>query len=444
MSISNFPAVLQAAIQQNFLEREFHDGLVSKLGFRQIAKKIPFPNNIGESYTSTKKSKLTPKTTALDPSTNTNLDNGLTPSVWSVEQYTMTLNMYGDSMDLNMFTQQVGIADQFLQNASNLGEGAGQTIDRLARNALYNAYLSGNTRVTATLGAPAATIAVDDVRGFQTVFVAGVLTPVSSSHTLAVSVNGTTYALSGFTIDVSNVSTALVTGGISGTLTFTTNVSVANGTTGNAVVASDAPLVIRPANRATTALLTSTDILTMNEITGGVTQLERNNVPKLNGYYNLYIDSIQLNELYRDPVFLQWHRGTANNSEEYKVGVISDLLGVRIVKTTEAVIQTAGTSVAGGIHRAILCGDETLYEGDYAGTETFVKMMGDMETSILHVIDSVVFANRPPLDRLGQIIAQSYFWAGGFVAPTDSLATTTIIPTATGGRYKRAVIIETA
>lgn len=443
MSIANFPTVLQAAIQQNFLKREFEDGLQSQLGYREVAIKVKFPVNIGETWTSTKTSMLTPSTDPLNPQTNTGLDNGMAVENWLVEQFTMTLNMYGKPMDLNLFTQRVGIADQFLQNAKKLGVQAGQTIDRLAANTLRTAYLGGATRTTATLGAPAATIAVDDIRGFYTVFVNGVLTPVSVTNVLVVSVNGTNYNLTGVAADVTNVSTAAIVGGISGTLTFSTNVSVLNSTVGNAVTAIDAPLIVRPNSRLTTALLQDTDFLTMKEITAAVTQLERNSVPKINGMYNLYLDSIQLNELYQDPVFLQWHRGQ-NDSPEYQTGVISRILGVKILKTTESWIQTAGTTVVGGVHRAILCGEGTLYEGDYAGTEGYARDLGDNQRSIIDNVDGVLFITRPPLDRLAQIVSQSWLWAGGFVAPTDSLATTAIIPTATAGRYKRAVIIESA
>jgi len=49
---------------------------------------------------------------------------------------------------------------------------------------------------------------------------------------------------------------------------------------------------------------------------------------------------------------------------------------------------------------------------------------------------------RAPLDRLQQIVAQSWFWIGGFVAPTDATATSVIIPSAGAQYLKRAVVIE--
>jgi hypothetical protein len=153
MGIQNFPAALQPMIQQGFLQREFQDGLQSMLGFRAIAKREMFPNQIGETVTKTRPGLKAPTTTPLVPSTNTNLDNGLSPSTWTIEQFTLSINMYGDTIDLNTVTNKVGIKDQFLQNAKTNGIQAAQSLDRLARNSIFNAYMGGNTRVRTTLGA---------------------------------------------------------------------------------------------------------------------------------------------------------------------------------------------------------------------------------------------------------------------------------------------------
>lgn len=60
---------------------------------------------------------------------------------------------------------------------------------------------------------------------------------------------------------------------------------------------------------------------------------------------------------------------------------------------------------------------------------------------LVHV-DDVCMITRPALDRLAQIIAQSWCWIGGFALPTDLTANTTIIPTATNSYLKRCVVIE--
>lgn len=434
MGIQNFPAALVPIIQQGYLERAFQDGLRSRLGFRAIADREEFSIGIGESLTKTRTGLKAPVTTPSNPANNTNLDNGMTPSGWTVEQYVMSLNQYNDTQDLNMVTSKVGIASQFLKNAQVNGIQAMQSLDRIARNTLYGSYLGGNTRVTATLGAPAATIAVDDIRGFRNVFSNGVLVPVSATNTMTVIVGASTYTLTTATADVTNVSTAPE--GVSGTLAFSGNVTVADGTAGNAVVSSVAPVVHRPADRATTLALTSADTLTMQTILSGVADLRSNNVPDIDGNYNLYLDDKQLLGLFKDGDFKLLFRG-AYGSSEYKSGMVFELLGARFIPTTEAPQQAS--LGAGAIHRGILCGAGALVEGDYAANG-----YSDVEDedSLKTMVDDVCMVTREPLDRLQQIIAQSWYWIGGFAVPTDMTANTNVIPTATNSYYKRAVVLE--
>ena len=49
---------------------------------------------------------------------------------------------------------------------------------------------------------------------------------------------------------------------------------------------------------------------------------------------------------------------------------------------------------------------------------------------------------REAIDRLQQIIAQSWYWIGGFCAPSDTTTTPNTIPTATNAAFKRAVVVE--
>ena len=121
MGIQNFPAVLQPIIQQGYLEREFHQALTSRLGYRACADREDIAVGIGETLTKTRAGLKPTVTVPISPSTNSNLDNGLTPSNWGVEQYTITINHYAATSDLNMVTSRVGIASQFLQNAYTNG-----------------------------------------------------------------------------------------------------------------------------------------------------------------------------------------------------------------------------------------------------------------------------------------------------------------------------------
>ena len=437
MSIQNFPASLQGIIQQNFLQTEFEEPLQSKIAYRSIADREPISIKIGETVTKTRAGLKAPVTTASNPTLNTNLDNGMTPSTFSVEQYTLTLNQYNDTIDLNIVTNKVGLGDQFLKNARVNGTQAAQSLDRIARNKLFNAYMGGNTRVRVTLGAPAATISVDDIRGFQTTFnTVGQVVAVSAGNPVNVTVGSNVYILNGAVADGSNVSTAF--GGISGTLTFSTNVTVADGTALNACVHYNAPTILRPSGRATTAALTGADILTMGLLLDAQAQL-RNNAPSESADMKAFLDNKSMRQLFADPDFKTLFQGQYG-SKEYKDGMIFNLLGIDFVPTTEAPVQAATGAVTVNVRRPILVIGGALVEGDFAG---MAEMM-ENESQIVNVVDEVCMVTRPPLDRLGQIVAQSWYWIGDFCAPSDQTTNLNIVPTASNAYYKRAVIIETA
>ncbi len=455
MPIQNFPSQLQPIIQQGFLAREFQDGLQSRLSFRSIADREVFPNRIGETVTKTRKGLKSPVTTPMSPTLNTNFDNGMTPSSWSVEQYTLTINQYGDTIDLNMVTEGVGIASQFLANARTNGVQAMQSLDRIARNTLFGGatggvggYLGGNTRVNTALSAAGKTIFVDDVRGFQNVMNSyGQVVAVASTSGMTVTVGSNSYTLVSSTVDAVNVSTA--PNGTSGSLTFSTNISVSDGALASAVVAATAPLVLRPNGRLTTAALVAPtgtygaanyvpgDTLGIQTVLSAVAALRMNNVPTVDGCFHCYLDDQQMLGLFRDGDFKYLYRG-AYGTETYQSGSVVELLGVRFIPTTEAPQQVS--LGAGAIHRAIVCGKGALIEGDYA--DAGHRDIPDAEKSLMEQVDSVVMVTREPLDRLKQIIAQSWYWIGGYALPTDATASTTIIPTATNSYLKRGVVIE--
>jgi len=434
--ITDYPASLQPIIQQNFLEREFLDGLQSKLGFRGIADRETFTNAVGESITKTRRGLLAPTTTPLDPSKNTGLDNGITPDEFTVEQYTMSLNMYGKGMDLNTVTSGVAIAPKFLENAKVLGVNAQQSLDRLARNALFGAYMSGNTRVIETLGADGTSVHVDDIRGFTWAIHNGKPEPVSIGNVLAITINGNAYNVVGAIADVVNASTTPE--GISGTLTLKANCSVADGTAGKAVKSGVAPIIHRAGDHATTVEITASDKLTMKLVQEAVADLRSNNVPDIDGAYNCFLTTRQLTGLYRDPEFQVLYRGQYS-SDAYESGKVTALLGVRFIETTESPIQKVGNV---SVYRAIVCGQGALVEGDFegAGNEELAKLSPN--EVIVH--DGVVFVNQASIDRFGQIVKQSWYAIVAYAVPTDTTVNTGIIPTSTSSAFKRAVIIESA
>lgn len=422
MPISNFPVALQGIIQQDMLAREFEESLHARLGFDSIADVESFAIRAGETVTKTRAGLLATPTTALNPATNGNFDNGMTPNAgWAVEQYTMTLAEWGDTLDLNVVGDKVGIASRFLQNARAQGEQSRRKRDELARDALYAVYLGGNTRVVTTLGAAGATVAVDDVRGFSS----GLVTVGNSSYTLvSVAVDGT------------NVSTA--PGGVSGSLTFSTNVTVANGTAGKAIVAATAPYVIRPNGRLTTAALVAGDTLSMVDSVMEAAAIMRDNaVPEIDGCYHAYLDNRTMKSLFKDGEFQLLFRGTGLKGE-YRTGEIVEVGGVRFIPTNMAPQQTLGSLQ---VKRTLVVGRGALVRGDFAGQDAADAGNGSL-VKTKH--DGITYVVRPPMDRLGEMVSQSWKWIGGFVAPTDLTANSSVIPTATNSAYKRGIVIESS
>jgi hypothetical protein len=437
MGIQNFPAALQPIIMQGFLEREFEMSLKSRLGYRLIADREEFSVGIGETLTKTRAGLKPSVTVPLVASNNTNLDNGLTSTNWGVEQYTISLNFYAATQDLNMVTSRVGIATQFLQNAATNGEQAARSLDELARNALFAPYFGGNTRVASTLTAAGASVEVDDIRGFQTVFVNGMQQSVSSTYPLTATVGLNTYNIIGVTPDAVNISTA--PNGVSGSLSFSGNVTVADGTAGNGVKAATASSIVRPASRTTTANLQATDTLTMGNLLDAVALLRRNAVPLVDGVYNCYLDPVSARQLFADSDFKQLFQGATSSNPVFRQGMVSDFLGLRFITTTEAYVQNHPTIGGLYVRRPIVCGQGALIEGDFAGMAAEDVAPKD---SLVNIIDNVAMVTREPIDRLQQIIAQSWYWIGGFCAPSDTTTTPTTVPTATNANYKRAVMIE--
>ncbi len=437
MGIQNFPAILQPIIQQGFLEREFLQAMRSRLGYRACADRQEFAVGIGETLTKTRAGLKPSVTTPLPPATNTNFDNGLTPQGWGVEQFTITINHYAATTDLNMVTSRVGIGNQFLQNAAINGEQAARSLDELARNALFAPYFGGNTRVRTALTSAGPTVAVDDIRGFTTAWVNGVQGPVGATTSLTVTIGSNVYTVVGAAADATNVSAA--PGGVSGTLTCSSNVSVSDGAAGNAVQAANASVIARPNGRGTATALQAEDELTISVLLDAVSKLRLNAVPDIGGAYNCYLDAVSARQLFADGDFRQLFQGATTANQVFATGMVNNFLGLRFIPTTEAYVQPHPTLAGAVIRRPIIVGQGALIEGDFAGMAAQDVAPAD---SIISLVDGIAMVTREPLDRLQQIIAQSWYWIGGFCAPSDTLTNPSVVPTATNAAYKRAVMVE--
>ncbi len=224
----------------------------------------------------------------------------------------------------------------------------------MARNALFAPYFGGNTRVRTTLASAGPAVAVDDIRGFQTVFINGVQTAIANSPGLTVTVGANAYTLVGATADTTNVSTT--PGGISGVLTFSGSVSTSDGTAGNAVQSATASVILRPKPAAPHAALAATDTLSMSNLLDAVAKLRMNAVPDLDGVFNCYLDPVSARQLFADQDFQRLFQGATSANQVFKKGMINDFLGLRFIPTTEAYVQPHPTLPGAVIRRPIICG----------------------------------------------------------------------------------------
>ena len=134
-----------------------------------------------------------------------------------------------------------------------------------------------------------------------------------------------------------------------------------------------------------------------------------------------------------------YSKDATSANQVFRQGMTNDFLGLRFMPTTEAFVQPHPTLSGLMVRRPIICGQGALVEGDFAGMAAEDVAPKD---SIVVVVDGVAMVTREPIDRLQQIIAQSWYWMGGFCAPSDTTTNPSTVPTATNAAFKRAVIVE--
>jgi hypothetical protein len=461
MAFANFPAQLVPLIQQNFLARFLEEGLDSEAAYRRHAILEQIPARLGQTLTMSKTGRKSPVTAVTNPANVTvGLDNGLTPSLASVEQYTYNVVELAAASDVDIMGELAGIADQLKTAARNNGVQAAQSLERLAKSVLFAAYNGGNSFVRTDLGESSSTTChVDDVRGFTQVMVNGQFQPVSMSNPLIVneiSVDGgvtQTLTVTGVSVDAvtqslypSDEPGVSTSAGQSGVLTFE---SATDPVAGDALIAANAPLVLRPAGKTATTALQSGDNMTLNLLLSAVQQLRANAVPVFpDGTYHLVLDNMSLLQLFSDQQFII-ATAAQFKAEQYMTGQIFVVYGCTVIPTTEAYVQTTSAAqIAGGVsvtvRRPILMGAESLLQGNFEGLEFWLNRDGFEPIGNVMLVDGIAQILRPPLDRLQRMASLAWTWIGAFAVPTDMTATPAVIPTASNAVYKRCVVMETA
>jgi len=452
------------AFQQGFLARMFEEGLDSESAFSHDVVVEMIPIRAGNSITKTKIGRTPPQPTPLNPVNVTGLDNGLTATTPSLEQYTYNVNQYAGNKQLDLLEEQEGIADQLMALAHTNGVEAAQTIERVLKQTWFAAYNTGNTwiRDDGSASDPTeAKIYVDDIRGFQVNWVNGVPTPVAVDNPLPVqevAFNGgvtQTFNIIAAVADVptQSVYPASVVGsssdGISGYLTISPSASTLP-VAGDAIISSLASPVYRPNNKQGTNQLTSQDLLSISLLQTAQASLSQNAIPRhRDGTYHCYLDYHSMTELLIDSQFQIMYASRGNNPE-YQNNQVFTLLGMTFIPTTEVYLQ-ASVAAAGmqsllpgtNIHRVLITGMGGLYQGHFSGLESFAKR-GEAVGSVseIYMVDHTAHIVRAPIDNMGRQVQMTYLSVFGVVCPTDLTANPSIIPTASNAAFKRAVVIE--
>lgn len=411
MPVSNFPAAIAAIIQNGLLQRTFEEALIPRFLFRALCTVREVTANIGERITFTRTGLLVPVETPLTPG------NDPAAQEYTIEQYELSLSQYGNAMDTNMVASAVALASKYLENNQKLAINAGQSLNRLTRNKLYAAYVGGNTRAVGA-GTAVTALVVDDVTGFTTVLVNGVQTAVSVSNPLGISIGG------GSVVNVTAVNT--------GTKTLTL-ASAQTWSDGASVVATNAPAILRPNGRATKMAVTATDKATLGLFLDGVARLRRNNVPTFGGYYAAHIDSDTERQLFADADFREAYRGKGD-SPVWQDLSIGRFAGIDWIRNTETPTTTGTSGLT--VRRPMVCGADCCIEGPFANMG---KLLSETSVAqgVIQMSRGVAFIQRPPLDRLQQVISSAWSWVGDYAVPTDAT-------TGEAAQYKRCVVLEHA
>ena len=140
---STVPAAIRAMMQNGLLDRVFMEALRPEFIFPALADPEPWQGGLGDTKTMTRKGLLAPATTAITGSDTS-------AATYGIEQWSVTMDQYGQAIDTNMLTSAMALQSKFLADVQTLGINAGQSLNQIARNKLYNAYAGGRTWCTTT------------------------------------------------------------------------------------------------------------------------------------------------------------------------------------------------------------------------------------------------------------------------------------------------------
>lgn len=442
--------------------RAFHDGLFPNLQYRAEAMPEEWEGNTGQTRLHSRPGLLRPSVRPLSPG------NDPVGQQVPYEQWTATLSQYGDSIDTNMLGSATALANLFLRNVHQLGLQAGQTVNRVARNAMFQAYLSGQTVATGAIGTNDTTIHVAALNGFTDVVIPGVNAApqaVSPSFPLPIKIGVTGSQVSATVIGTNPDNPSDPFG--PGTVTLAAVVGTAFSSPRAPVISAYAPIILRSGGSNSIDGITGTDLLTLQQIISAVGFLRRASVqPHDDGFYHVHLSPLANVQLFADPVFQRLNQslpeyviykegaiGQIANSLYYLNNESPETTNVDTLQSTSAgafyapEIQSEIVNGAGiPIGMVIITGKGSVYEHYFdesqlvteAGTTGKVGEFDVVNNGIQILTERIRMILRAPLDKLQQVVTSS--WSATTVFPVPSDVTAPSGPQ----RFKRAVVLQFA
>lgn len=436
--LHNYPVNLQNIVQDGILIREFQEPLMPNLRFRACFVPMETDRYIGQTFTFSKRGDLPSDIEPINMASvsDSDLNSGLTPQTQPlVENYSTTISKWGEAVHTNLLAASVAIEDTFAANARALGRQAGKGLDKSSRRVLSQAYLGGNTFLTA-IATATTTLTVDNIYGFTHVIVNGIPTPVSVGNPLAVKVNGVANTVVGYT----ETSLRTVDDHAEGTLTLSGAVTEAIGAS---VISGFAPAQLRPNGKTTDYNLAATDLPTMNDLLLQEATLESLNIPPgQDGFYYGYMDAITHTKLYQDSAFQQafQSQGITDIYGRRALGILGNTMFFQTSHMPQGNVTTSGGTL--NVKSTFVHGGEIGYEARYNGIDKLLNptgMASNIHITMMSPDTYIVMQFRAPLDIHGEVSTASWKFLGNWVAATDSLSNDV-----SNAYYKRGVYFRHA
>ncbi len=455
--IVGVPPVIAEQVQTGLLERAFHDGLFPALLYRAEAQEEEWPANSGTEILMSRPGLLKTRTKPLAPGSDP------IPQTVNYEQWKAILARYVDTIDTHIPTSVVANAELFVRNIHQLGLQAGQSLNRVPRNELYKAYISGQTCLIAAAANTDTTLRVASLNGFTDVITLGVNAKpaaVTPTNPLSITVAGVTGALlvTGYDQDDPNDPYG------PGTLYLSAAVGGSGAALRAPVLSAAAPIVIRAGGGTSVDAISAGDVVQMQDFINATNILRRNNVlPHEDGFYHAHINSSAASQIFTDQVVQRLNQTKFDGPwyQEAFIGSAAGILfffdnenpdylnsGARTSTGTNSFYSEdigGETTNASGVNvgRIIITGRGCLYErrldeSQYVTDAGITGREGDftvVNQGIQVMTDGIRLILRAPINRTMDVVSATWSITTSFPVPSDI---------SSGGpqRFKRALVIE--